>query len=109
MLDYLPRAGAAIGGLAGWVQSGRIKTKVDVQHGLEDSHILEPASLAIADSNAEVFNYAPALGIAYRRVRAIRCAAARAARAQLRSSSGSSNSRSGTRQNDRSMSLPFFA
>jgi NADPH-dependent curcumin reductase CurA len=38
----LPRAGEAIGALAGWVQSGKIKTKVDVQDGLEDSHILEP-------------------------------------------------------------------
>jgi hypothetical protein len=45
-IGYLPRAGEAIGALAGWVQSGKIKTKVDVQDGLEDSHILEPTSLA---------------------------------------------------------------
>ena len=41
MLDYLPRAGEAIGALAGWVQAGKIKTKVDVQHGLENA----PATL----------------------------------------------------------------
>jgi hypothetical protein len=37
VLDYLPRAGEAIGALAGWVQSGKIKNKVDVQHGLENA------------------------------------------------------------------------
>ena len=31
----------AIGALAGWVQAGKIKTKVDVQHGLENA----PATL----------------------------------------------------------------
>jgi NADPH-dependent curcumin reductase len=41
VLDYLPRAGEAIGALAGWVQAGKIKTKVDVQHGLENA----PATL----------------------------------------------------------------
>jgi NADPH-dependent curcumin reductase CurA len=41
VLDYLPRAGEAIGALAGWVQSGKIKTKVDVQDGLENA----PATL----------------------------------------------------------------
>ena len=41
VLDYLPRAGEAIGALAGWVQSGKIKTKVDVQQGLENA----PATL----------------------------------------------------------------
>jgi NADPH-dependent curcumin reductase len=41
-LDYLPRVGEAIGALAGWVQSGKIKTKVDVQDGFENAHILEP-------------------------------------------------------------------
>ena len=37
MLDYLPRAGEAINALAGWVQSGELKTKVDVQQGLENA------------------------------------------------------------------------
>ena len=41
VLDYLPRAAEAIGALAGWVQAGKIKTKVDVQHGLENA----PATL----------------------------------------------------------------
>ena len=41
VLDYLPRAGEAIAALAGWVQSGKLKTKVDVQHGLENA----PATL----------------------------------------------------------------
>ena len=37
VLDYLPRAAEAIAALAGWVQSGQLKTKVDVQHGLENA------------------------------------------------------------------------
>ena len=41
ILDYLPRASEAIGALAGWVQSGKIKNKVDVQQGLENA----PATL----------------------------------------------------------------
>ena len=41
ILDYLPRAGEAIGALASWVQSGQLKYKVDVQHGLETA----PATL----------------------------------------------------------------
>ena len=41
ILDYMPRAAEAIGALAGWVQAGKIKTKVDVQHGLENA----PATL----------------------------------------------------------------
>jgi NADPH-dependent curcumin reductase CurA len=41
VLDYFPRAAEAIGALAGWVQSGQLKTKVDVQHGLENA----PATL----------------------------------------------------------------
>jgi hypothetical protein len=41
ILDYMPRAHEAIGALAGWVQSGKLKTKVDVQHGLENA----PATL----------------------------------------------------------------
>jgi NADPH-dependent curcumin reductase len=39
--DFLSRAGEAIAALAGWVQSGKIKHKVDVQHGLENA----PATL----------------------------------------------------------------
>ena len=39
--DYLPRAAEAIGALAGWVQSGKLKNKVDVQQGLENA----PATL----------------------------------------------------------------
>jgi NADPH-dependent curcumin reductase len=41
VLDYMSRAGEAIGALAGWVQAGKIKNKVDVQHGLENA----PATL----------------------------------------------------------------
>ena len=41
IIDYLPRAGEAIGALAGWVQAGKIKNKADVQHGLENA----PATL----------------------------------------------------------------
>jgi NADPH-dependent curcumin reductase len=41
VFDYMPRAAEAIGALAGWVQVGRIKNKVDVQHGLENA----PATL----------------------------------------------------------------
>ena len=41
ILDYMPRASEAIGALAGWVQSGKIKNKVDVQQGLENA----PATL----------------------------------------------------------------
>jgi NADPH-dependent curcumin reductase len=41
ILDYLPRASEAIGALAGWVQAGKIKNKVDVQRGLENA----PAAL----------------------------------------------------------------
>jgi hypothetical protein len=48
------------------------------------------------------------LGAVCSRLAATRRAAASAARAQLMSSSGSSNSRSGTRQNERSMAAPFF-
>src|SRR5271156_3667723 len=39
--DYMPRAAEAIGALAGWVQAGKLKNKVDVQHGLENA----PATL----------------------------------------------------------------
>jgi NADPH-dependent curcumin reductase CurA len=41
VLDYLPRAGEAVSALAGWVQEGKIKNKVDVQQGLENA----PATL----------------------------------------------------------------
>jgi len=41
VLDYMPRASEAVGALAAWVQSGKIKNKVDVQHGLENA----PATL----------------------------------------------------------------
>jgi NADPH-dependent curcumin reductase len=37
VLDYMPRAAEAIGALAGWMQAGKIKNKVDVQHGLENA------------------------------------------------------------------------
>jgi NADPH-dependent curcumin reductase CurA len=39
--DYFSRAGEAVGALAGWVQSGKLRYKVDVQHGLENA----PATL----------------------------------------------------------------
>jgi NADPH-dependent curcumin reductase len=41
VLDYMPRAAEAIGALAGWVQAGKLKNKVDVQQGLENA----PATL----------------------------------------------------------------
>ena len=41
VLDYMSRAAEAIDALAGWVQAGKIKNKVDVQHGLENA----PATL----------------------------------------------------------------
>jgi hypothetical protein len=41
VLDYMSRAGEAIAALAGWVQSGKLRYKVDVQHGLETA----PATL----------------------------------------------------------------
>lgn len=41
VLDYMARASEAVGALAAWVQSGEIKNKVDVQHGLENA----PATL----------------------------------------------------------------
>ena len=39
--DYMPRIALAIGALAGWVHAGKLKNKVDVQHGLENA----PATL----------------------------------------------------------------
>src|SRR5271166_5083529 len=41
VIDYMPRAAEAIGALAGWVQAGKIKSQVDVEHGLENA----PATL----------------------------------------------------------------
>ncbi len=41
VLDYLPRAAEALGALAGWVQAGKVKNRVDVQVGLENA----PATL----------------------------------------------------------------
>jgi len=41
VLDYMPRALEAVTALAGWVQEGKIKYEVDVQHGLENA----PATL----------------------------------------------------------------
>jgi NADPH-dependent curcumin reductase CurA len=41
ILDYMARAAEAIETLAGWVQAGKLKNKVDVQHGLETA----PATL----------------------------------------------------------------
>jgi NADPH-dependent curcumin reductase len=41
VLDYMSRDAEAIGALAGWVQAGKIKNKVDVRHGLENG----PATL----------------------------------------------------------------
>jgi NADPH-dependent curcumin reductase len=37
ILDYMPRAAEAIGALAGWLDEGKLKTKVDTQHGLENA------------------------------------------------------------------------
>jgi NADPH-dependent curcumin reductase len=41
ILDYLPRAGEAVAALAGWLKEGKLKDRVDVQHGLENA----PAAL----------------------------------------------------------------
>jgi NADPH-dependent curcumin reductase len=37
VLDYMLRAAEATGALAGWVQTGKIKNRVDLQHGLENA------------------------------------------------------------------------
>jgi NADPH-dependent curcumin reductase CurA len=42
ILDYFPRAAEAVTQLAAWVREGKIKDRVDVQHGLENA----PATLA---------------------------------------------------------------
>ena len=41
VLDHMPPAGEAVGALSGWVRAGKLKNKVDVQHGLENA----PATL----------------------------------------------------------------
>jgi NADPH-dependent curcumin reductase CurA len=41
VLDYLPRAAEALDALAGWVKAGKLKHRIDVQHGLENA----PATL----------------------------------------------------------------
>ena len=42
ILDYLPRAADAVAALSGWMKEGKLKDRVDVQHGLENA----PATLA---------------------------------------------------------------
>jgi len=37
VLDYLPRAAEAVEALAGWMRQGKLKYRVDVQHGLENA------------------------------------------------------------------------
>jgi NADPH-dependent curcumin reductase CurA len=39
VLDYMSRAVEAISALGDWVQAGKIKNKVDVQHGLENAPV----------------------------------------------------------------------
>ncbi len=41
ILDFMPRAAEAVAALAGWLNDGKIKDAVDVQHGLENA----PATL----------------------------------------------------------------
>ncbi len=41
VFDYLPRAAEAGAALAGWIKEGKLKDKIDVQHGLENA----PATL----------------------------------------------------------------
>jgi NADPH-dependent curcumin reductase CurA len=50
VIDYLPRATEAMRAIAGWLKSGVIKDRVDVQHGLESA----PAALARLFSGANV-------------------------------------------------------
>ena len=42
VVDYMPRANEALRALEGWLQEGRLKDRVDVQHGLENA----PATVA---------------------------------------------------------------
>ncbi len=37
VLDYMARAGEAVAALSGWLKDGRLKDRVDVQHGLENA------------------------------------------------------------------------
>ena len=37
VLDFMSRAGEAVAALAGWLREGRLKDRVDVQHGLENA------------------------------------------------------------------------
>jgi NADPH-dependent curcumin reductase len=41
VMDFMPRAAEAIQALAGWLKEGKLKDRVDVQHGLENA----PASV----------------------------------------------------------------
>ena len=41
ILDFLPRAAEAVAALSGWLKEGKLKDRVDVQHGLENA----PATL----------------------------------------------------------------
>ena len=41
VFDYMPRAAEAVSALAGWLKEGKLKNRVDVQHGLENA----PAAL----------------------------------------------------------------
>ena len=42
VLDYMPRAAEAVSAIAGWMKEGKLKDRIDVQHGLENA----PATLA---------------------------------------------------------------
>jgi NADPH-dependent curcumin reductase CurA len=42
VLDYMPRAAEAVSALGAWLREGKLKDRVDVQHGLENA----PAALA---------------------------------------------------------------
>ena len=42
VLDFMPRAREALAALSGWLKEGRLKDRVDVQHGLENA----PTTLA---------------------------------------------------------------
>ena len=37
VVDYMPRADEALRALTGWLRDGRLKDRVDVQHGLENA------------------------------------------------------------------------
>jgi NADPH-dependent curcumin reductase len=42
VVDFMPRADEALRALGGWLREGRLKDRVDVQHGLENA----PATIA---------------------------------------------------------------